>query len=279
MATIVYLGNRDAFNHTGLPAEAGELSVEGYGIVAAKGKRRLEVVDTEGKPPMQIAVDITDPVRGIWAMQTMSGRDPQADTKPPAWVASTDPGLALILSSQYGCEIREPEHEGERGEFKTGGTAGLAAHLGLMLTLLLAVQLLAGRLSAHLKTNAGHDFQAKQMAGAASATAVAKWIGLTADATAPAAGDTALTGEITTAGGGLVRAAATYAHTSGTNTYTLTNTFTANGSDTVPVTVAKMGAFDASSAGNMPFATLLTPATATISAAGDTVTVTQTVTM
>lgn len=47
-----------------------------------------------------------------------------------------------------------------------------------------------------MKTNAGHDFQAKQMAGAASATAVAKWMALTANVTAPAAGDTTLTGEI-----------------------------------------------------------------------------------
>lgn len=129
-----------------------------------------------------------------------------------------------------------------------------------------------------LKTNAGHDFQAKQMAGAASATAVAKWMALTANVSAPAAGDTALTGEITTGGGGLIRQAATYAHTGGTSTYTLTGTFTANGSDSLPVTIGKMGVFDAASVGNMPFTTLISP-TATLSASGDILTVTQTVTM
>lgn len=278
MTTIVYLGNRDAFNHTGWLAHPGDLSVEGLAVEAAEGKRRLEVVDTEGKSPMQLVREICDPIRGIWAQHTLSGLDPAAETKPPAWVASTDPGLALILSAEYGCEVRECEHEGERGEFKGGGTAGLAAHLGLLLTLLLAVYLLAGRLSALLKTNAGHDFQAKQMAGAASATAVAKWIAVTANATAASASDTTLTAEIATGGGGLIRAAATYAHTTGTNTYTLTNTFTANGSDSLPVTLAKIGVFDASSSGNMPFETLLS-ATATLTAVGDAVTVTQTVTM
>lgn len=127
-----------------------------------------------------------------------------------------------------------------------------------------------------LLTNAGRDFLAKQMAGAASATAVAKWIALTANSTAPALGDTTLTGEITTPGGGLLRAAATYAHTASTNSYTLTNTFTANGSDSLPVTIAKVGCFDASAAGNLVFATLLS-ATATLSASGDNIPVTWTV--
>jgi hypothetical protein len=144
--------------------------------------------------------------------------------------------------------------------------------------LALALALLAGRLLPMLKTNAGNDFQAKQMAGAASATAVAKWMALTANATAAAAGDTTLTGEITTGGGGLIRAAGAYAHTAGTNTYTISNTFTANGSDSLPVTIAKIGIFDAASVGNLVFTTLLS-ATATLSASGDALTVTDTVTM
>lgn len=129
-----------------------------------------------------------------------------------------------------------------------------------------------------LLTNAGRDFVMKQMAGSASATAVAKWVALTANTTAPAAGDTTLTGEITTGGGGLVRAATTYAHTVGATTYTLTNTFTANGSDSLPVTIGKVGAFDAASAGNLVFETLLSP-TATLSASGDNLPLTWTVTI
>lgn len=121
-------------------------------------------------------------------------------------------------------------------------------------------------------TNAGKDVVA------AAVGAVAKYIALTANSTSPSATDTTLTGEITTGGGGLVRAVGAYAHTNGTSTYTMSKTFTANGSDSLPVTIAKMGVFDASSGGNMPFETLLS-ATATLSASGDNTTVTQTVTL
>lgn len=141
-----------------------------------------------------------------------------------------------------------------------------------------ALQRVISALTPQLKTNAGNDFQAKQMAGVASATAVAKFMALTATATAPAVTDTVLTGEIVTGGGGLIRQAAAYAHTAATNTYTLTGTFTANGSDVLPVTIAQMGVFDAAAAGNLVFRTLITP-TATLSAVSDVLTVTQTVTM
>jgi hypothetical protein len=127
-----------------------------------------------------------------------------------------------------------------------------------------------------MKTNAGNDFVAKQLAGAASATAVAKWVALTANATAPAAGDTTLTGEIATAGGGLVRQAGTYAHTTGAASYTITATFTANGTDALPVTIAKRGIFDAASGGALVFETLVSP-TATLSASGDSLTLTDTI--
>lgn len=129
-----------------------------------------------------------------------------------------------------------------------------------------------------MKTNAGNDFQAKQMAGAASTTTLAKYVAITANTTAPAASDTTLTGEITTASGGLIRQTGVYAHTTGANTFTITATFTANGSDSLPVTIGKMGTFDATSSGNLIFETLVSP-TATISASGDVLTITQTVTM
>jgi hypothetical protein len=128
-----------------------------------------------------------------------------------------------------------------------------------------------------LFTNAGRDVVAAQVSGAGG-TAVLKYMALTANATSPAAGDTTLTAEITTGGGGLVRAVAAYAHTGGTATYTLSKTFTTNGSDTLPVTIAKIGIFDASSSGNMGFETLLS-ATATLSASGDALTVTDTITL
>jgi len=69
---------------------------------------------------------------------------------------------------------------------------------------------------------------------------VSSWfVALTSTNITPAATDTSLSGEITTAGGGLVRKQATYLQTSGTasRAITLTPVFTANGSDTLPVTV------------------------------------------
>lgn len=106
------------------------------------------------------------------------------------------------------------------------------------------------------------------------------YMAITANTAATVATDTALAGEITTAAGGLKRAVCTYAHTLGANTYTLSNTFTANGSDTLPVTVAKIGTFDTltPATGVMLHETLLS-ATATLSASGDNVAITQTVTM
>lgn len=110
--------------------------------------------------------------------------------------------------------------------------------------------------------------------------APAWFMGLTANSSAPAAGDTSLTGEIVTASGGLVRKICPYAQTAGVASYTLTPVFTANGSDSLPVTVAKIGVFTsmvvAATTSTMLFETLLN-ATATLSASGDQLTVTETV--
>jgi len=92
--------------------------------------------------------------------------------------------------------------------------------------------------------------------------------------------------ELWFSGGGLRRRAAAFAHTSGTATYTAQFTFTANGSDTLPATVAKMGLFPAfvnttvttSNSGPLLFNTNLA-STATLSAVGDNVQITDTVTI
>ncbi len=126
---------------------------------------------------------------------------------------------------------------------------------------------------------AGRDFVAGALGDrSGSRPAAADYLALTANTTSPSAGDTTLTAEIATASGGLIRAQATYAHTGGAATYTLTKTFTANGNDALPVTIGKVGVFNASSSGAMPWSTLLSP-TATISAVGDALTVTETVTI
>jgi hypothetical protein len=105
----------------------------------------------------------------------------------------------------------------------------------------------------------------------------APWMALTANASAAAGADTTLTAEITTGGGGLIRKLGTYAHTAGVASYTITTVYTANGSDALPVTVAKMGCFNSITGGTMAFETLLN-ATATLTLSGDQLTVTDTVT-
>lgn len=107
----------------------------------------------------------------------------------------------------------------------------------------------------------------------------AMFMGLSENSSAVVNGDTTLTGEITTAGGGLIRKVGTLAHTAGATTGTVTATFTANGSDSLPVTIAKMG-LSPSILSTMPnlFLTLLN-ATATLSVVGDQVTVTETITL
>ena len=100
----------------------------------------------------------------------------------------------------------------------------------------------------NLLTNGGRDFIHNQAyTNVAAGTQGSRYIAVTTDAGAPAAGDTTLTGEIST--NGLARAAAsTNTHTNGTNTSTLGITFTASGAHT---SVQKSALFNASSAGIM----------------------------
>lgn len=156
----------------------------------------------------------------------------------PKWVDSENKDLAHAVAAFYNCDVGEPTN---------------------------------------LLVNGGRDQLHAAAWGTSAQPAAGNYMALTANSTAAAATDTSLTGEITTAGGGLVRAQATWAHTAGTNTTTLTKTFTANGSDSLPVTVAKIGIFNASSSGTMCFETALS-SSATLSVSGDNVTVTETIT-
>lgn len=113
---------------------------------------------------------------------------------------------------------------------------------------------------------------------------VAPWnfIGISANAS-PASSDTALTSEIVTSGGGLIRKIAPYAHTTSATTWTLTPVFTANGSDSLPVTVASIGVFQdlpsvPTGAAGQPIFTTSLNATATLTTSGDQLTITDTVT-
>ena len=92
---------------------------------------------------------------------------------------------------------------------------------------------------------------------------------------------TSLPSEITTSGGGLVRKICPFAHTASANTYTLTPVYTANGTDSLPVTIGSIGVFNSMVPGDttesMLFQSLLST-TATLSASGDQLTLTETVT-
>lgn len=110
------------------------------------------------------------------------------------------------------------------------------------------------------------------------------FMGLSANTTAlgTPSTNTSLPGEITTASGGLVRQICPWAHTASAATVTLTPVYTANGSDSLPVTIGSVGVFNsmvvADVTQTMFFNTLVSP-TATLSASGDNLTITQTVTL
>jgi hypothetical protein len=263
MTIRLVLGNRDAVHSR----DSGETRER-----LPKGKRATVVEFPDDTSLLEAFKTVVDP-QGVWQAHV---DNPE---RTPAWVAVDDehPMLAQMLSEHFGgVEIRKMLDPYDP-ETKRAPTKVVKATLGLMLSVVLMLAMLQ-RLMLLLKTNVGNDFQATQMGGSASATAVAKFVGLTANVTAPAAGDTTLTAEITTGGGGLIRKAGTYAHTTSAASYTITTVFTVNGSDSIPVTIGKRGIFDAVTAGQLVFEALVSP-TATLSAVGDTLTLTDTISL
>lgn len=103
----------------------------------------------------------------------------------------------------------------------------------------------------------------------------ARFMGVTADASAAAAGDTVLTSEITT--NGLGRAKTTYAHTGGTSTYTALNSFSVSGGPQTLHRGALFTAANTTAAGIMVFEAVLNADA--ICTTGDTVQITATVTL
>lgn len=157
----------------------------------------------------------------------------------PTWVASDDSVVQRVLAEWFGCAEGEP--------------------VGLL-------------------TNAGRDALHSQHTTTGAQPAAFNFVAVTASTATPLVGDTTLPGEITTAGGGLLRAQGTVAHTSGTNTTTITKTLTANGSDALPVVLAQIGVLNASSAGTLGYHSALN-STATLNVSGDNTTITETLTI
>ena len=125
----------------------------------------------------------------------------------------------------------------------------------------------------NLLTNAGRDKAHAQIYTNTSAGARgAGFIAVTVNTGSPADTDTALTGEIT--GTGLARVdAGTKTHSSGSNSTTISTTFTASGTHTA---VQKAALFDAASSGTMYHVNTFT---ATTLISSDTLTVTWTLTL
>lgn len=102
------------------------------------------------------------------------------------------------------------------------------------------------------------------------------FMGITADATAVGSGDTTLPSEITTVGGGLIRKIAAFTHAAGATTGTVVATFTANGTDSLPVTVAKMGIGPGLLSNSNQIVQTVLGSTAVLSSSGDNLTLTDT---
>ncbi len=109
------------------------------------------------------------------------------------------------------------------------------------------------------------------------------FMGLSTSTTTPGSPSTTVTlpSEITTATGGLIRQICPWAHTAGTTTTTLTPVFTANTHDSLPAVIGSIGVFQSmvhsDTTGTMFFIDKLST-TATISASGDQLTITETIT-
>lgn len=201
-----------------------------------------------------------------------------AEDTTPQWFDSDDAGLKARLCDHFGVNPakKKPKTWGA-GVMASGAETVLAflpASLALHLTVLWAF-LMVRLTTTELRTLAGRDYQARTMGDPASTGtgvyAPAIYLGLTEDAAAPLAADTGLAGEITT--GTLTRAAAIYAHTTGTASYTLTKTFTSDQS----ITVRKVGVFNAPTLGTMVFESLMNEIAILVS--GDSLQITETVTL
>lgn len=112
--------------------------------------------------------------------------------------------------------------------------------------------------------------------------APAMYMAITVDATAANATDTTLPSEIVAASSGCLRKLATYAHTTTATSYTMAATYTYTATDQTfgARAISKMGMFNSAlgATGIMQFETVLN-LPATLTATGDQVSITQTVSM
>jgi hypothetical protein len=133
----------------------------------------------------------------------------------------------------------------------------------------------------HNRSEEGAEPKASANFSIASGTTPAAWIGITANSEEPKESNTSLKEEIGTSHVenseyGLVRKLAVFKYLGGKE-YEVKTTFTAKSKDSTPVTLAKIGIFNAQHGGVMMFESKLT-ATAEIKESGDSVSITDVVT-
>ena len=110
----------------------------------------------------------------------------------------------------------------------------------------------------NLITNVGRDNIHNSALQASGQPVGLQYMAISSDTGGTAVTDTTLAGEIT--GSGLARALATYAHSAGTNSSTLTYTYTNNTAGAVSA-IQKAATFNASSSGTMGFENTFTSVT------------------
>lgn len=228
-----------------------------------------------------------DPLAGVQMNITQNGRDMQARMfgggTQLAGVSTTAPTSTTYTLDGVGAPGSTTAYNGQRimaGSTAVGDVYGIAQ---------------SNTNAAPPVVTVDRWYNAATPGGAAATTPVAgpwiipdgptavRFMGLSANTTSlgTPSTNTSLPGEITTAGGGLIRQACAWAHTASTAVTTLTAVFTANGSDSLPVTLGSEGTFSsmvvAAVVQTMFFNTLFSP-TATLSSIGDQLTATQTIT-
>jgi hypothetical protein len=108
--TVVYLGNRDVVV---IQEDPDDPAVQTRVKPKDRPKKTVTIYTAHRSLSlMEIAVQLTDPTRGVWVNHS--------DAQAPAWIAVTGPfkdALAQILAAHWGgIEIRDaepaPEHQG-----------------------------------------------------------------------------------------------------------------------------------------------------------------------
>jgi hypothetical protein len=226
------------------------------GLSTVNGQSITEIRVPDGTPRPQIA----KLVQMSWAANS---------TEPPAWIVADTPRLTAFLVEVF----TTYDETGWEETYRPDDTcpddwmvdpAGkkpprvLPPTIAGLLTVLWGA-LVVGAVALQLRTNAGRDFQSRVMGDGTEVNAgtgnmrPADFLAITENSDAPAAGDTALTGELS--GGGLERSQATYSHSAASTTYTLVFEWTS--SDGTPREINKNAVFNASSTGTMPFESLV----------------------